>query len=237
LNSKPLIGISVSARFSDENLPKLGALTLDYNYVAGVVAAGGLPILLSPKTDAAELIGLIDGWLIPGGDDIDPARYGREKHEKTSVIDPDRYAFEQALWEAAPAELPIFGICYGCQFMNVQRGGTLMQHLPEVVGNEDHAGGTLAEYSVEAGTRLHKIVGETAVQGRSYHHQSVARVGRDLVVSARHADGTIEALEATDRPWVVAAQWHPERTLDDATTQKLFRAFVQAAEAFGRVWE
>lgn len=231
---KPLIGISASAKFPTEDPLDVGMLTLKANYVAGVTEAGGLPILLSPRTDFSELVGLIDGWLIPGGDDIDPAVYGQDLHPKSGLIDPDRYAFERSLFEAAPPELPIFGICYGCQFLNVQRGGTLHQHVPDVVGHEDHAGGVLASYCVEPGTKTASILGATGVEGRSYHHQSVNRVGAGLAVTARHPDGTIEGLEATDRPWVVSVQWHPERTLDSEPTQKLFRAFVEAAAAYRR---
>ena len=229
---KPLIAITTSVEADSEGKSALGTLKLNANYVQGVIDAGGLPILLAPKTDYEQLLPLIDGWLIPGGDDIDSAEYGQSRHPKSSLIAPDRYAFESALYRAAPPDLPIFGICYGCQFVNVQHGGTLHQHVPDVVGHEEHGGGTLADYSIVAHTKLSAILGGATTSGKSYHHQAVDRLGAGLAVSARHADGTVEAVEAIDRPWVVAAQWHPERTLEAEESRRLFEAFVEAAAAY-----
>ena len=232
MTQRPLIGITMSSEPDPKGKSEFGTLKLHANYAQGVIDAGGLPLMLAPQAEIDQLLGLLDGWLIPGGDDIDPSAYGQERHPQATLIDRDRYAFESALYRAAPSQLPIFGICYGCQFVNVQHGGTLHQHLPDVVGHEEHTGGSLAEYKVGPGTKLAAILGASSAPGKSYHHQAVDRLGSGLVASARHEDGTIECVEAVDRPWVVAAQWHPERTLDDESSRRLFKAFVEAAAAY-----
>ena len=229
---KPVIGISLSALHEPENDRNHGQFSLCWNYAEAVVEAGGIPIGVFPITDPALTVGLIDGWLIPGGDDIDPASYGHAKHEKSELICPKRYSGEVALFKAMSAETPIFGICYGCQFLNVQFGGSLHQHVPDIVGHEEHTGGTLAPYNVVSGTKLANIVKELKIQGRSYHHQSIDRLGTDLVVNAWHQDGTVEGIEAPGRNWVVGTQWHPERTLLDLETKRLFKAFVEACARY-----
>lgn len=229
---KPIIGISLSAKHEPENERNHGTFSLCWNYAECVVNAGGIPLGITPITDPAVAFEMVDGWLIPGGDDIDPANYGQEKHEKSELICPKRYSAEVALYRAIPTEMPILGICYGCQFLNVQFGGSLHQHVPDIVGHEEHTGGTLAKYAITEGTKLHSIVKEREVQGRSYHHQAIDRVGDGLIVNARHADGTIEGVEAPGRNWVVATQWHPERTILDTETKRLFEAFVEACARY-----
>jgi putative glutamine amidotransferase len=104
--------------------------------------------------------------------------------------------------------------------------------LPDVVGHEEHTGGTLQEYQVEAGSQLEGLIGTQLITGKSYHHQAVKDVGENLKIVSKNADGTVEAIEATDRPWVIGVQWHPERTLEDAPTQKIFKNFIDAARQF-----
>lgn len=229
---KPVIGISLSAKHELENERDHGSFSLCWNYAEGVLNAGGVPVGITPLTDPAAAFELVDGWLIPGGDDIDPVHYGQPKHEKAELVCPDRYAAEEALFRAAPLDLPILGICYGCQFLNVQFGGSLHQHLPDVVGHEEHSGGTLAEYEIVEGTKLHAIVGASRIRGRSYHHQAIDRLGEGLIVNAAHADGTIEGIEAPGRKWLLGTQWHPERTLEDAESKRLFAAFVEACARY-----
>jgi len=170
--------------------------------------------------------------LIPGGDDIDAGRFGEENHPKVSLQDPARFDGEQRLWNQISTDLPILGICYGCQFLNVARGGTLIQHLPDVVGHEQHTGGTLQEYQVEPGSHLECVIGTQTITGKSYHHQAVKDTGRNLKVVSKNEDGTIEAIEATDRPWFIGVQWHPERTLQDGPTLLIFKNFVDAARNY-----
>lgn len=229
---KPIIGISVDCHRDPQDERSGGKLTLNWNYAQAVAEAGGVPILIPPTADMAEIAEMIDGWLIPGGDDIDAARFGEENHPEVKLQDPARFEGEARLYQAAPRDLPIFGICYGCQFVNVMRGGNLIQHLPDVVGHGSDTGGTLQDYEIEPTSKIAGIVGDTEIAGKSYHHQAVKQVGQGLEVVAKNEDGTIEAIEASDHPWLVGLQWHPERTLEDPKTRRIFTAFIQAATAY-----
>ena len=229
---KPIIGITVDCHRDPDDVRTRGKLELNWNYAQAVADAGGVPVLIPPMADMNALASIIHGWLIPGGDDIDAARFGEENHPKVSLQDPARYEGEKQLWDTVPEDLPILGICYGCQFLNVARGGTLIQHLPDVVGHEGHTGGTMQEYVVERDSHLGNVVGVPTVTGKSYHHQAVNAVGEHLKVVSKNDDGTVEAIEATDRPWVIGVQWHPERTLQDSATKRIFESFVRAAGSF-----
>ena len=229
---KPIIGITVDCKHDPSDLRTRGKLELNWNYAQGISDAGGVPILIPPTADMEVLAGIIHGWLIPGGDDIDACQFGEENHPKSALQDPARFAGEKKLLDAIDPEMPVFGICYGCQFLNVARGGSLIQHLPDVVGHESHTGGTLQAYEVQPGSRLHDVVGESTISGKSYHHQAVKEVGQKLKVVSHSDDGPVEAIEATDRPWMSGVQWHPERTLVDGASKQLFHDFVQAASKF-----
>ncbi len=229
---KPIIGISVDCKQEPEDLRTGGQLTLNWNYAQAVVEAGGIPVLIPPMTDMDAVAEIIDGWLIPGGDDIDAKHFGEENHAKVGLQDPARFEGEARLYRAIPADLPTLGICYGCQFVNVMRGGSLIQHLPDVVGHGDDSGGTLQTYTLSSDSKIAEIIGDTQVDGKSYHHQAVNRLGDGLKVVAKNADGTVEAIEDQNHPWLVGVQWHPERTGTDPKTQKIFKDFVQAATVF-----
>lgn len=229
---KPIIGISVDCTRDTEDLRTGGKLQLNWNYAQAVTDAGGIPVLVPPTADMTVLAELIHGWLIPGGADIDAARFGEENHEAVSLQDPNRYEAELRMFEAIDPTLPVLGICYGCQFLNVVKGGSLQQHLPDVVGDDSHSGGTLQQYAIEQSSQLAGIVETNVMSGKSYHHQAIGRTAQGLRVVSRHIDGTIEAVEATDRPWMIGVQWHPERTPEDGPTQKLFADFVRAAAAY-----
>jgi putative glutamine amidotransferase len=198
---KPIIGISVDCQQDPKDARSGGKLTLNWNYAEAVAEAGGVPILIPPTADMAQVAEIIDGWLIPGGDDIDAKHFGEQNHPKVELQDPARFEAESRLYRAADSRMPIFGICYGCQFVNVVRGGSLYQHLPEVVGHENHTGGTLQEYQIDRESKIASIVQSDEIKGKSYHHQAINRTGQDLQVVARNEDGTIEAIEGTDRPW------------------------------------
>lgn len=231
---KPRIGIAADARRDPADDRSLGRVQLNWNYAYLVAEAGGVPLIVPPMADMAELAGTIDGWLIPGGDDLDPALWGEAPHPKSSLQDPVRFAGERTFFEAAPRDLPILGICYGAQALNVLMGGTLEQHVPDRVGHEEHAGGTLQTYAIEPGSRLASVVQATEVAGKSYHHQAIAQVAPGLRAVARHDDGTVEAVEGTAARWLIGVQWHPERTPADPATVRLFEAFVEAARSFRR---
>lgn len=229
---KPIIGITVDCHRDPDDVRTRGKLELNWNYAQAVADAGGIPVLIPPMADMKGLSEIIHGWLIPGGDDIDACRFGEDNHPKVSLQDPARFEGEKLLWDSIPTDLPVLGICYGCQFLNVARGGSLIQHLPDVVGHEGHTGGTMQEYDVDRGSKLRSAVGTDTVTGKSYHHQAVKDVGENLKVVSRNDDGTIEAIEATDRPWVLGVQWHPERTLMDSATKGIFETFVRSAAQF-----
>lgn len=226
---KPIIGITVDCERDPSDHRTGGILKLNWNYAQVVVDHGGIPLLIPPMADPVAVAALIDGWLIPGGDDIDPKHYGQELHEKAKLQDPARYEMDAALYACIPDDLPIFGICYGSQFLNVVRGGSLNQHLE---GYESHTSGVAEVYEVEPESKLSEIAGDLPLAGKTFHHQGMDRVGENLRVTARAHDGTIEALEATDRSWLVGVQWHPERTPEDEATQRIFDRFIAEARKF-----
>lgn len=229
--SVPLIAITVDAYPDPSDERKGGELKLSWNYARAVAEAGGVPLLVPPMADMNVIAGLIDGWLIPGGDDIDASYWGEQNHPKVKLMARERHEADQRLYALVDPEMPIFGICYGCQFLNVIRGGSLIQHLPDVVGHEGHSGGAEEEICIEPGTKLGSMVGHVATT-RSYHHQAVGRLGAGLKQTAAHTDGTVEGFEAEDRPWMVGVQWHPERCLDQAASRRMFSEFIDQARAF-----
>ena len=238
----PLIGLTTylaQARLGVWDVP---ASFLPAVYFQGVTAAGGVAALLPPQpvnADIAErVIDGLDGLLITGGNDVDPAAYGQQPHPATDQPGRQRDEWEFALLGAAlERQLPVLGICRGAQVLNVALGGTLHQHLPDVIGHAGHRAGNAVfstlRVHTEPGTRLAALVGES-VEARCYHHQAIAEVGDGLVASAWDGDGVIEALELPGRDFVLAVQWHPEESLDDL---RLFSAIVEAARAYasGRV--
>lgn len=229
---KPIIGITVNAKHEPDDLRTGGSLSLNWNFPEMVARAGGVPILIPPMADPAELARVLDGWLIPGGDDIDARHFGEENHPKANLIEAERFDGERALFEQAKPEMPILGICYGCQFINVMRGGSLDQHLPDTVGHEEHVGGTMQHYGIDVNSRLSGLLGTEAVEGKSYHHQGIRRLGAGLKVVGQHSDGTVEAIEDEGDRWLFGVQWHPERTPNDPVTQRLFEEFVRACQKY-----
>lgn len=223
---KPIIGITASAMTSPRNDREFGRFYLERDYVDRVAAAGGAPVLIPPGTDAAAIAPLLDGLVIPGGGDFDAALWGEATHAEAKPEYADRTETEIALFKALNPDTPILGICYGCQFVNIMLGGTLEQHMPDRLGHDGHRGDPVQDYLVEPGTRLARIVGDSA-RGKSWHHQAVDKLGKDLRVSARHEDGTVEAIESTSGRWFLGLQWHPERT-DVEESVKLFDAFLDA---------
>lgn len=229
---KPIIGITVGGTPEPENPRTGGRLILNWNYADAVASAGGVPILIPPQADAASIAPLLDGLLVPGGADIDPAEYGQAPHATvTELVSPLRYGIERALFGARPTNQPYLGICYGCQFLNVQRGGTLEQHVVDRVRHENDLHGALQSYRIEAESKLARIVSANA-DGQSWHHQAVDRVGQDLNVVAWNEDGTPEAIEDASLPFVIGVQWHPERTLASSTSRALFESFIAAAAEY-----
>lgn len=229
---KPVIGITADVKASDDDLRSPSTFSVKSNYVDAIAAAGGTPMLVPPGADPDEVLEILDGLLIPGGDDIDPKHFGQELHPKAELQHPMRFDAEAKLYRKAPPTLPILGICYGCQFINVLQGGSLTQHLPDIDGAAVHTGGPIQQYRLEEGSKIATAVRANVAEGRSYHHQAVLEPGDNVAITGYSEDGTVEALEVTDRSWTVAVQWHPERTLDNAGMQHLFRTFVEQAAKY-----
>ena len=201
-------------------------------YVDAVTRAGGIPVLLPPvaTVGAAEsVVSTLDALLLTGGADIDPARYDADAAPETRGLRPDRDEWEHDLLAAAlERDLPVLAICRGVQVLDVALGGSLHQHVPDVVGHEGHrpVPGTFGRTNVkvEAGTRLAGIIGDAA-EVPCHHHQCLDRVAAELVVTARAEDGVVEAVEMPGQRFVVGVQWHPEEGEDP----RLFEALVEAA--------
>ncbi len=199
-------------------------------YLDAVVRAGGTPILLPPVRSDVSVLDLFDALVLIGGPDIEPASYGKRPHPTVVRTRPQRDAHETALVHAAlERDLPLLGVCRGAQVLNVALGGTLQQHLPNVIGHERHqpAPGVFGSsvVRIESGSLLADILGELT-EVPCYHHQALAEVADGLRVVARAADGTIEAVELPDRRWALGVQWHPEENAED---NRLFDALVDAA--------
>ena len=201
------------------------------NYADQVAAAGSAPVLLPPVAGIEAAIRGLDGLIISGGPDIDPARYGERAGPRTTVLRSARDAAEVALFGAAlDGGVPVLGICRGLQVMNVTLGGTLIQHLPDAVGHEGHSPtpGTMAEHKVSIGpgpTRLAGILGPGTILVPTHHHQAIGRLADGLTATAWAEDGTIEAVELDGTGFVVGVQWHPESGEEPA----LFSALIEAA--------
>ena len=238
ITSAPLVGIScyrVQAQFGAWDLR---AALLPDRYVAAVTASGGIPVLLPPAPLIDQAVARLDALVLAGGGDVDPVRYGAQRDPSCGPASDERDSAELALAAAAlAAGVPVLGICRGLQVLNVALGGTLHQHLPDLVGHDGHApvpGGYGAhEVSVAPGSRLASILNRTDLTDHlpvvvpTHHHQAIDALGAGLAATAWATDGTIEAaeLDPAQHPFAVGVQWHPEAG-DDLS---VFRALTAAA--------
>ncbi|MEP6817093.1 MAG: gamma-glutamyl-gamma-aminobutyrate hydrolase family protein [Marmoricola sp.] len=228
----PLIGLSTYRELAAWGVWTQRADVLQAEYADAVVAAGGAPLLLPPASAdhdvAASVVRRLDGLVLTGGADVDPARYDEPAHRRTVGWRADRDAWEVALLAAADEiGLPVLGVCRGMQLMAVASGGRLEQHTPDVVGSETHSPGgeEFGEIAVRTaeGSRVRMAEGEWLAV-RCHHHQSV-RAHPGYTATAWADDGTLEAFEGVGDRFCVAVQWHPEMSRDQA----LFDALVSAA--------
>ncbi|MBX3096197.1 MAG: gamma-glutamyl-gamma-aminobutyrate hydrolase family protein [Fimbriimonadaceae bacterium] len=224
--SRPVIGIGAGIQKGDDGRERL---YIRIEYADRVWEAGGRPVILPPGPIEETDFDFLDGYLITGGDDIPGEEFGEPTHPEATLEDPRRLNFEMDWLKNTPRDMPVLGICLGCQLINVVRGGSLHQHIPDHLGHSQHRSGETETIQVDTSSLLGEMVGEVA-RGESLHHQAVNRVGENLRVAAHAADGTVEAIEDTSGRWVVGVQWHPERSPDTTTTQNLFREFVAAAK-------
>ena len=240
--SAPRIGISGTTRHY-AGADRSGVNTA---YVRSVVRAGGIPLVLPPLLGdafASEVVEVLDGLVLSGGEDVDPVHYGQAAHPSVvNNIDPLRDAQEMALYREARARgLPVLAICRGIQLVNVALGGTLWQDLPSDrpggLGHNQPDGRTARTHPVELkpGSRLEQAMGARQLEVNSFHHQSIRELAPGLVVSATAPDGEIEGVESSaGAPWLLAVQWHPEEFHAEhaAPDHGLFAALIQQARVF-----
>ncbi len=227
----PLIGITTYGR--DEH----DTFSLPAAYVDAVRRAGGIPVLIPPgEAHVALLMTRLDGLILAGGGDIDPALYNGQDHATIYMVDAERDSSELDLVRrVVDAGIPTLGICRGVQMINVALGGTLIEHLPDEVG--DVIAHRLPPRSparhlveIQPQSQLAAILGRAQVESASWHHQALRQTAEGLTVVAQAPDGAIEAVEMPGHPWLVAVQWHPEITAAvDPVQQQLFDALIAAA--------
>jgi putative glutamine amidotransferase len=230
--NQPVIGLTSYLEPAKWGAWDQPAALIPWNYVNKLQAAGATVVILPPDADNQDAISRLDGLVMAGGADIEPARYGAAHQEGTDKPRVERDASELGLYRAArEAKLPVFGICRGLQIMAVAHGGSLHQHLPDVVGNTLHrdAPGTFNNHGATftPGSLIADLVGATEVTVNSSHHQAVNSPG-DLTVTGYAEDGTIEVCEDPSAEFVLGVQWHPEFSNDEQVSENLFRAFVRA---------
>jgi putative glutamine amidotransferase len=220
--TRPVIGICgalVQAQWGFWNQP---AVLLARNYMTAIQAAGGMAVMIPPdpelERDPDQILEMIDGLILAGGTDIDPASYGAARDPAVVETAPERDATELALTRRAwERDLPVLGICRGMQLINVARGGTLIQDLPDEVGHEDHRrvpgsfDGADHNVRLNPGSLAARAAGEEVHVTKSHHHQGVDVLGEGLEITGRSTlDDLPEAIEAPERRFVLGVQWHPE---------------------------
>jgi putative glutamine amidotransferase len=238
---RPRVGIPwrTSQEEAENRLPKMA------NYVEAVRKAGGEPVLLSLANSQKlnQMLASLDAFVLPGSPaDVKPADYGAQDLGLSDPADQAREAADRAILQHSFAEKkPVLAICFGCQLLNVYLGGTLLQDLRAQTGTqvphrkEDIVPAPASEpqhaTALEPGSRVAAIAGRTQVETNSAHHQAIENPGKNLRITGRASDGTIESVEWTgDSNWVVGVQWHPERMLGDTFSERLFGEFVAAAQ-------
>jgi putative glutamine amidotransferase len=234
VSSRPIIGITAYEEQARWNQWDLRACVLPVRYVRAVEASGGIAVLVPVQElsveDAGSLLGRLDGLVFSGGPDVNPERYGAAADPSTGAPRDERDAVEMVLLESLRAQaVPTLAICRGMQVLNVARGGTLLQHLPDAVGHGGHApipgAHGLHDVRSEPRSLLRSAVGWERAPVPTAHHQAIDRLGEGLVPTAWAEDGTVEAVEDRTCPFLLGVQWHPEAG-DDFS---LFRALVAAA--------
>jgi putative glutamine amidotransferase len=213
--------------------PYSGAAALPRSYLDAITRAGGQPVIVHGSPDPKELLARVDALVLTGGPDVDPGRYGEPAHPSVYGVDAADDDFECTLADLAVLRsVPMLAICRGFQVLNVARGGTLHQHIPDSPGVPAHgepgvAGGARHhEVTLDHASLLAEVMGAERVTASCHHHQAVAELGDGLRVVGRAADGIVEAMEL-DGAFVLAVQWHPEDTAaDDPAQQNLFDALI-----------
>jgi putative glutamine amidotransferase len=236
--SRPVIGICTSLTDASWSVWKQRAALTPYGYIAAIQRAGGLAVMIPPDPafgrDPDQILDQIDGLILAGGNDIDPAAYGEAPDPTVTETVPERDDSELALVRRAwDRDIPVLGICRGMQLLNVARGGTLLQHLPDEVGHADHRinpgsfDGADHDVRLDPQSLAARAAGEEVHVTKSHHHQGIDVVGSGLSVTGHSAlgDDLPEAVEAPERRFVLGVQWHPEA--DETST--VIAALVEEA--------
>ncbi|WP_344066877.1 gamma-glutamyl-gamma-aminobutyrate hydrolase family protein [Microbacterium pumilum] len=235
-----MIGLTTYLEQAKQGVWDVRAAFLPQRYLDAVTSSGGVAVLLPPQPEpdaaAAAVMDGLDGLILTGGLDVQPELYGAQRHPLTDPARPDRDAWELALFRGAEERrVPVLAICRGLQLVNVARGGTLHQHLPEALGTERYriGGGVFATNEVIAddGSVLAQLVGTDPIDVHSYHHQGIDQLGEGLIATARTDDGLVQAIESGGEGYVVGVQWHPEENAQD---RRLFEGLVAAASAYSQ---
>jgi putative glutamine amidotransferase len=255
LEHRPLIGVTTSevrpkerTQPTPEGDPSSKEMALGITYLKGIEMAGGLPLVMPPMDESAiePLLDRLDGILLSGGPDLDPALYDAAPHPELGPTEPDLDRFELAVATRADArEMPILAICRGTQALNIVRGGALHQHLPDLsteVAHRQTNPGTETSHPVEVDpdSRLAEVFGGGEIEVtdvNSFHHQAIDRLGEGLRISARAPDGTVEGIEDPSRRFLIGVQWHAETLVHREAEAALFRRFVEACRDDGAEYE
>ncbi len=232
---RPIVGITTDIQLAAFGAWEEESALVPTDYVRAVERAGGRALLVPPSDGGIEeTLEVLDGIVFSGGSDLGPGTYGHDPHPETKGVLEERDRAELALLHAAlERDMPVLAVCRGSQILNVGLGGDLVQHLPDVVGHDEHkhTPGEYADHDVtlERGTRLGALLGDHAPV-KSHHHQGFGRIGSGLREAARAEDGTVEALEDPARRFALGVLWHPEAGADT----RLFEAFVEEARRYRR---
>jgi putative glutamine amidotransferase len=246
VTTRPLIGVSTSEfrtaegahAVRDGEAPRR-MLALGMAYLNAISAAGAIPVILTPQqpSELAGLLDRLDGICLTGGPDLEPAVYGEAAHPELGPTEPDVDYFELALARAAGRRgLPLLAICRGLQVLNVARGGSLVQHVPDLGGSVGHrqsgAGDDVTHaVRIDPASLVAQLIGDSTAQVNSFHHQAIDRLGDGLVPVGWADDGVIEAVEGDGGSFCVGVQWHAECLVDDdASHAALFAGLAQAAQ-------
>ncbi len=254
-DSRPLIGITAGRKVLETSVGPMSHFVQPVFYVDAVIAAGGVPVILpsaegltpkdtsqkrqSLKTEGGlflDLLSTVDGLIITGGEDIDPAQYGQDCHPTVQKVDKLRDQFEIDVARfALSQDWPLLGVCRGAQVVNVAAGGTLVQDLPSqqpspVAHWQTEMTKPAHEVEINSESRLYAAIGAGRIHVNSAHHQAVQAIAPQLHPVAWAEDGVIEATESPTHRWVIAVQWHPEMLYEnDSSHLRLFQALVEAA--------
>jgi putative glutamine amidotransferase len=234
--TKPIIGIGSDILATPGKRDRVFAYT---TYIESLRRAGAVPVLIPPQPEnAADLVESLDGIVLAGGDDCDPAVYGEQPHPSVEPMDPRRQDNDLMLARIARDRgIPTLGICLGVQIMNIVAGGRIIQDIDSQVGTSiEHASvpedRARHDVKVADGTRLASILGARTLEVNSSHHQAIRSAGQGLRVTAQAPDGIIEGLEDPKHPFYVGVQWHPEDMQGEESATTIFRAFVEAAREY-----